>query len=96
MIADFRRKVFRDNHRTIVKYHGIPVAVRRGFSNSLFIENEKYNIYVPESVNQGLLQCVYLYSDNYIWLTQEVDSEIDFSHQFQCFETALSQDGLCF
>tara|TARA_R110000851_G_scaffold78590_1_gene173428 strand:+ start:888 stop:4697 length:3810 start_codon:yes stop_codon:yes gene_type:complete len=90
VIADFRRKVFRDNHRTIVKYHGIPVAVRRGFSNSLFIENEKYNIYVPESVNQGLLQCVYLYSDNYIWLTQEVDSEIDFSHQFQCFETALS------
>ena len=82
--AELRRRVLKNTERLLVNHHDLgAVKVIRGFGNSLFSHNEKYDIYCTENINPNLFQCVYI-KDNYkIWIEQKIIRDYDFSVQFQ-------------
>jgi hypothetical protein len=89
--VELRQKVLKDLEKLKIYHykHGW-LKVIRGFSDSLFSKNEKYNIYCPEEIDRKLLQCVYVDNDYQLWIEQNIIEKIDFSIQFLFFESALS------
>lgn len=86
-----RQQVIKDSEKLQEYHHKIgAVKVVRGFTDSLFINNDKYNIYYPETVDRDIFQCIYVSSDFKIWIEQRIIKDFDFSIQYQCFEAALS------
>ncbi|MEY8212358.1 MAG: hypothetical protein RPT00_08870 [Gammaproteobacteria bacterium] len=90
-IAEIKQLVLNENKTLILDYHGQKkLKVRRGFTDSFFKHNERYNIYVPIVVEQDLFQCAYVNVGHKIWITQKIEREGDYSLQFQCYNAALS------
>ena len=89
--AKVRQKVLKDSESLNVHHHTLGnVKVIRGFNDSLFTNNDRYNIYCPEQVDKNTLQCIYILNEFKIWIEQKVNRNYDFELQFQCFEAALS------
>jgi len=86
-----RQKVLKDTEKKKV-YHPQQgfVNVVRGFADSLFTYNGKYNVYCPEKIDKNILQCVYVYDDCELWIEQTTIESVDFDFQYQCFEASLS------
>ncbi len=86
-----RQRVNKDTEQLSVMHpqQGI-IRVIRGFADSIFENNERYNIYCPLKIDQSLLQVVYVNDMCNIWIEQKVSNKHDFSFQFQLFESALS------
>lgn len=90
-IADIKQLVLNENHTLTLDYHDKKqLKVQRGFADSFFNHNERYNIYVPTFIDQNLFQCAYINAGHKIWITQEIETKDDFPLQFQCYEAALS------
>ncbi|BCG64203.1 MAG: hypothetical protein methR_P1971 [Methyloprofundus sp.] len=89
--ADLRQKILKNTETLMVHHHKLgAVKVIRGFTGSLFSNNERYDIYCPESVDLPVLQVVYTHSNCEIWIEQKISQDYDFSLQFQCFDAATS------
>ena len=91
--AKLREKVEQGSERLSVFHHELGVVrVVKGFSDSLFSNNEKNNIYCLEEININIFQCVYVDNDSdfKIWIEQEINRDFDYSIQYQCFEAAVS------
>ena len=68
-----RTQVLKNTERLLVDHHELgSIKVIRGFGNSLFSHNEKYNIYCTEALNPNLFQCVYVEDDYKIWIEQKI------------------------
>lgn len=89
--AKLRQQILKDTETLSIYHHKLGmVQVIRGFNDSLFSNNEMYDIYVPEQVDKNVLQCVYVNNGYELWIEQDVVKDYDFSWQFQCFKAALS------
>lgn len=90
-IADIKQLVLNENHTLTLDYHDKKqLKVQRGFADSFFNHNERYNIYVPTFIDQNLFQCAYINAGQKIWITQQIETKGDWPLQLQCYEAALS------
>lgn len=90
-LANYRQKVNKDTEKLIVNHPNIGnIKVIRGFGDSLFKENDKYDIYIPLEFSRSLLQAVYINNANRIWIEQDINDKHEFGLQFQFFEAAIS------
>ncbi|UUO22372.1 hypothetical protein FGD67_03495 [Colwellia sp. M166] len=71
------------------KEHGF-IKVRRGFVNSLFIENDRYDLFCPVVVDRNTLQVLYQKGAISLWIEMEIIEGVEFSLQFQIFDATVS------
>gem|GEM_PF-1623968 len=89
--VDVRKQVYKDSEKRLVYHHELgAVKVTRAFVEPFFLNNNKYDIYCLEEINQNIFQCIYIQDDYEIWIEQKLIENHDFPLQYQCFEAALS------
>ena len=89
--AHIREKVALDTDYSEVKtIEDKTIIVRKGFADSLFSTNIKYNLYIPEKFDQKTFIAIYINYGYEIWLKQTIDSEYDFTLQFKLFDILIT------
>ena len=89
--AYIREKVALDtDYREVIDIDGKTIIVRKGFSDSLFSTNIKYNLYIPEELDQKTFIAVYINYGYEIWLKQTINTKYDFILQFKLFDALIT------
>lgn len=89
--AYIREKVALDtDYREVKTIDDKTIIVRKGFADSLFSTNIKYNLYIPEKFDQKTFIAIYINYGYEIWLTQTIDSKYDFTLQFKLFDALIT------
>lgn len=88
--ASLREQVLNDSNIKIVfhKERG-NIKVRRGFVNSLFIENDRYDLYCPVLPDRNTFQVLYKKGKTSLWVEMEIVDRVDFSIQFKIFDAII-------
>lgn len=89
--AYVREKVALDtDYKEVENIKGKNIIVRRGFADSLFSTNIKYNLYVPEEFDKKTFIAVYINDGYKIWIKQDIKEKYDFTLQFKLFDASIT------
>ena len=89
--VDLREKVLADTQQCLVEHPSRGgLRVTRGFLDSTFEENERYDIYCPIEIDRTAFRLVYIHGNSQLWVEQKIDCSKEFGLQFQLYEAAIS------